>query len=224
MIKNLLKKIINSNNIEQQTNSSYWSRHNVTSHKKFSSIDESLNYLQWRNDQYYNYEKYMPTHSFDDKRILDYGCGPGHDLVGFGVNSKPKELIGIDVSPVSLSEAGHRINLHNINAELILLDENENNLPFEDHSFDYVHSSGVLHHVQDPVSVLKEIKRVLKIDGKIRMMLYNYDSIWLHLYVAYHRNIIQGLYPDKDIREQFSHSTDGEDCPISNVYKYHEWI
>ena len=58
----------------------------------------------------------------------------------------------------------------------------------------------------------------------MNVMVYNYESLWLHLYVAYQRRIVQGLYSDQDIREQFKRSTDGENCPISNCYRPSEWV
>ena len=61
----------------------YWCLHNVTNHHCFKSESESLDYLNWRNKCYLHYEKYMPVNQADDKVVLDFGCGPGHDLVGF---------------------------------------------------------------------------------------------------------------------------------------------
>src|SRR4051812_28062961 len=68
---------------------SYWSDFNVTLHKKFASAAESLEYMDWRNDQYVDYLKFLPVSSHDGEVILDYGCGPGHDLVGFLTHSRP---------------------------------------------------------------------------------------------------------------------------------------
>ena len=61
----------------------YWTRYNVTSHERFASAANSLAYLRWRNDQYFGYSELMPVDRQDGKVILDFGCGPGHDLVGF---------------------------------------------------------------------------------------------------------------------------------------------
>ena len=133
----------------------------------------------------------MPVCGQDDKCVLDYGCGPGHDLVGFGAFSKTRRLVGIDLSQSSLAEARDRLEIHNINAELFWLDSNVTKLPFADNSFDYIHTSGVLHHVPDPIKILLEFSRILKPGGMIRVMVYNYDSLWLHLYVAYHQNILK---------------------------------
>ena len=58
----------------------------------------------------------------------------------------------------------------------------------------------------------------------MNIMVYNYESLWLHLYVAYQRSIVEGLFPELTIGEQFAKSTDGEDCPIANCYRPQEWL
>lgn len=202
----------------------YWTGHNVTNHRIFKSTQDSLDYFAWRNAQYPHYIDLMPVRGFDGKVVLDYGCGPGHDLIGFGTYSKPARLIGMDLSSSSLSEARARVRLHDFSAEIIQLDPDVRILPFPDASVDHVHSSGVLHHVPDVLAILKELRRVLKPGGTMNVMIYNYDSIWFHLYVAYVKCIVEGLYTDKSLREAFRHTTDGPNCPISNVYKPQEWI
>ncbi len=61
----------------------YWTDYNVTLHQDFRSIEESLTYLRWRNDQYFGYAALMPVNNQDGRVVLDFGCGPGHDVVGF---------------------------------------------------------------------------------------------------------------------------------------------
>jgi len=202
----------------------YWTGHNVTLHHEFSTKEESLEYFHWRNDQYFNYIELMPVSGFDGKSVLDYGCGPGHDLIGFGTYSACKRLVGVDVSSSSVAETRLRLALHGINAETVVLENDVITLPFEDATFDHIHSSGVLHHTPDPVAILKELRRVLKPRGSMNVMVYNYDSLWVHLYVAYQRTIVNGMYQGKSLRDQFRHSTDGESCPISNCYRPNEWI
>lgn len=202
----------------------YWTQHNVTLHKKFTTKAESLEYFHWRNDQYFQYIDLMPVAGFDGKSVLDFGCGPGHDLIGFGTYSNCARLVGADVSTSSINETKSRLQLHGINAEAKALDSRSIRLPFEDAEFDHIHTSGVLHHTADPIAILSELRRVLKPDGTMNIMVYNYDSIWVHLYVAYERTIVNKLYGDESLHEQFRHSTDGEDCPISNCYRPAEWI
>ncbi len=201
----------------------YWTGFNVTLHHAFSSAEESLEYFHWRNDQYPGYIERMPVSGQDGRVVLDYGCGPGHDVVGFGVYSRPRRLIAVDVSPSSLAEARQRASLHGVQAEFLRIDERDNAIPLPDGSVDYIHSSGVVHHAPDALRVLRELKRVLARDGRMRIMVYNYQSLWLHLYVAYHLRIRDRAYPGLDLRQVFTKTTDGPECPIANVYSPEEF-
>jgi ubiquinone/menaquinone biosynthesis C-methylase UbiE len=178
-----------------------------------------LRYFWWRSEQYFDYLEHMPVKGQDGKVVLDYGCGPGHDLVGFVEYSRPSRLIGMDVSAASLREAGDRLALHGGQPELVRISESTTRLPLPDASVDYVHCSGVLHHVPDPVGVLKELRRVLRPDGRGRLMVYNYESVWLHLYAAFMLRFGQPGGPLQPVRDAFRRSTDAEDCPISEAWR-----
>lgn len=203
----------------------YWTDHNVTQHKLFASRQESLEYFHWRCDQYPGYLDLMPVSGLDGKRVLDYGCGPGHDLVGFAEYSRVAQLVGADVSRSSLSEAASRLKHHAADSvRLVQLDPAATGLPFDSGSFDYIHSSGVLHHVPNLRDTLAELRRVLAPGGKIRVMVYNYNSLWMHLYVAYVLRLRDQTIPaDLPIRQAFTRSTDGPDCPIANCYTPEEF-
>jgi ubiquinone/menaquinone biosynthesis C-methylase UbiE len=202
----------------------YWTGHNVTAHRRFGSAAESLEYFHWRNDQYFNYIALMPVTGQHGKAVLDFGCGPGNDIVGFGTYSAPARLIGIDVSTRSLAEARERLALHDIACELLLHAPESTVLPLDDGAVDYVHCSGVLHHTPDPSALLREFRRVLRPDGAARIMVYNYDSLWVHLYVAYQKQLVEQALPGLDLRAAFAKTTDGPDCPISRVFRPAEFI
>lgn len=195
----------------------YWTEYNVTGHHAFTSATESLDYLEWRNDQYVDYARHMPLHGQDGKVVLDYGCGPGHDLVGFGVYSRPRRLIAADVSSSSLAEARARLALHQVPCEWLLLEGAGHTLPLADGSVDLIHCSGVLHHTEHPERILREFRRVLAPGGRVRLMVYNYDSVWLHLLVAYECLVLDRRYEGMDVRQAFARTTDGERCPIARV-------
>jgi ubiquinone/menaquinone biosynthesis C-methylase UbiE len=196
----------------------YWTAHNVTEHRIFKSAEASLDDFHWRNAQYFRYIDLMPVSHADGLRILDFGCGPGYDLVGFATQSKPARLVGVDVSRSSLDEASRRLALHGAAVELLRHDVNAAPLPFEDGSFDLVHASGVLHHTPDARLALRELRRVAKTGAIAQIMVYNRASLWVHLYVAYLRQIVEGLGAGDDLAEAFRASTDGPDCPISRAY------
>jgi len=208
----------------KETSRGFWTRYTVTLHRSFENVEESLAYFHWRNDQYYDYMKLMPVSGQDSKDVLDFGCGPGNDLVGFHEYSNPSRLIGVEVSPTALEQAKRRMALHKAIPELILIGEDDVKLPVDDASVDYIHSSGVLHHVRDPLPILREFRRILRPNGEARVMVYNYFSLWLHLHVAYIVRRVKKLYTNIPIREAFGRFTDGEECPLSTVYKPEEWV
>ena len=184
----------------------------------------SKEHFLWRNAQYPGYIELMPVKGADGKVVVDYGCGPGNDLVGFTEFSKPARLIGIDVSTTALATSKKRLALHGAAVELVHVMEDDNLLPLESDSVDLVHSSGVLHHAKNLDVAITEIRRILKPGGKLQVMVYNYDSLWLHLYTAYMHQIEMGMYSDLSVLNAFRRTTDGPDCPISHCYRPVEFV
>lgn len=180
----------------------------------------SKEHFLWRNAQYPGYIELMPVSGgANGMVVVDYGCGPGNDLVGFTEFSSPAKLIGVDVSAAALATSKQRLALHGRSVELLHIKEDDNYIPLESESIDMVHSSGVLHHAKNLEASLTEIRRILKRGGKLKVMVYNYDSLWLHLYTAYVLQIESGLYNDIEILDAFRYITDGADCPISRCYR-----
>ncbi len=203
----------------------FWSRHHVDAPAEgFVNPEASLNHLRWRNRQYPGHEVLMPVDDADDLVVLDYGCGPGNDIVGFGTQNRPRQLVALDISDVALQLAARRAALHNIDARFEQISETSVTLPLENESIDLIHSAGVLHHTIDPLPILREFLRVLKPTGCARIMVYNRDSIWMHLHVAYETRIVNGLYSDLSKEEAFARTTDGESCPIARCYRPSEFV
>lgn len=203
---------------------SYWTGHTVRS-EPFTSAEESLRYLEWRDSQYPLFHSLMGLwgdHSNDV--VLDYGCGPANDLVGFLVHGKAKRAIGIDISSTSLALADDRLALHGLHATLIKASDEAPEVRLVDGTVDYIYCQGVLHHTSYPQEILNEFHRVLRPGGEASIMVYNHDSLFLHLYVAYERQIMQGIDKRLTTERAFSRSTDGEDCPIATPYRPIQFI
>lgn len=190
----------------------------MVTHDTFRSANESLQHFEWRNAQYPGYIDLMPVAGQDGKVVLDYGCGPGNDLVGFAVYSNPSKLIAVDVSKTALAKAQERLALHGRDAEFIHIEEFSNAIPVPSESVDYIHASGVLHHCANLDAVLKELHRILKREGELAVMVYNYNSIWLHLHAAWIYQLDLGKDQDLPVLDAFRRTTDGEECPISRCY------
>jgi hypothetical protein len=50
-------------------------------------------------------------------------------------------------------------------------------------------------------------------------MIYNRDSIFVHLGVLYTKMIVNNEFPGRSLEEAFQRSTDGPHCPISRCYR-----
>jgi ubiquinone/menaquinone biosynthesis C-methylase UbiE len=204
----------------------YWSEHTVNS-QPFKTARESEKYLEWRASVYPKFPELMQLYgNHDGEVILDYGCGPGNDLVGFAIHTRAAKVIGIDVSPKALKLAGARLALHEVDGdriELILSSDSLSSVPLNNASVDYINCSGVLHHTTDPRPLLKEFHRILKPASRACVMVYNRDSLWLHLFTAYERMIVEGAFQGMSVEEAFARNTDGVDCPIARCYGAEEF-
>ena len=156
--------------------------------------------------------------------ILDYGCGPANDIIGFIAYGNVKTVVGIDVSLKALQLAQHRLRLHGFTkkCELIWISDLAENIPLRDESVDFLICAGVLHHVSKPEHVLSEFQRVLTVAGTGVLMVYNRDSLWYHLYVPYIKQILEEKFSGLTTDEAFRETTDGPNCPISRPYSSEE--
>jgi SAM-dependent methyltransferase len=204
----------------------YWSEHTVNS-MSFRTKWESGKYYEWLVRDYPLLADYMDfTRERSGQVVLDYGCGPGNDIYRLLTKNMAKRVVGIDVSYKALELAGQRMALYSIDPsrlELIRILDAHAAIPLADGSIDYINCAGVLHHTSDPGKILSEFYRVLRPGGSGHIMVYNENSIFFHLYLAYKVMIVDGKYAGMDIKDAFSRSTDGEECPLSMCYKHEEF-
>ena len=194
----------------------------------FPSARASSAYLEYRFGVYPLYREYFDLWGdHRDNVVLEYGCGPGHDLLGFALHSGARRVIGMDVSAKSLSLTAERLAMHRVQpfgVELIQVLDGAPGIPLPDDSVDHVHCSGVLHHTSQPEYILEELTRVLAPGGTAAIMVYNRDSVFFHLMMAYVRMIIGGECAGMDPDEAFGRMTDGTECPISIAYRPEDWL
>ena len=98
-----------------------------------------------------------------NSEILDYGCGVGSSTEKV-VKFKPKKIVGIDISEVSITKAKETAKKLDVQTDFRV--DNCEKTKFQNNTFDIVYGSGILHHLQLK-KCLDEIHRILKIDGKI---------------------------------------------------------
>ena len=110
------------------------------------------------------------------KTVLDMGCGSGRFTLAFA-QLGVKKVTGIDLGKTGIS-VGEKISekLGLENTEFI--QDSVLSLPFEDESFDFVFSKGVLHHTGNLEQGLDEFHRVLKTGGDGFIYLYGSGGLF----------------------------------------------
>jgi ubiquinone/menaquinone biosynthesis C-methylase UbiE len=113
-------------------------------------------------EPYYTYKrnlflKLLDSISFENKKILEIGSGPGGNL-NYLSNRKCKEIAGVDVSPkmIELSKK----NLNNNSIRIVKIDGVS--LPFENNYFDLVFTSTVLQHNVDEITLRQLISSICR--------------------------------------------------------------
>jgi ubiquinone/menaquinone biosynthesis C-methylase UbiE len=101
--------------------------------------------------------------------LLDLGCGTGHLLIDFNnaitSGKLPSlKLHGIDIGTESVRVCQERLSLANI-TDVELREGDGAEMPYQDESMDIVVTSLSLHHWSEPVRVLNEIHRILRLGG-----------------------------------------------------------
>lgn len=204
----------------------YWTEHTVLA-QEFSTPDESLDYLQWRSDQYALFHELMGLWGdHADDVILDYGCGPANDMVGFLVHGQAHKVIGIDVSATAIRQARGRLALHDIEPDryrFIKASDDEPVIRLRDSSVDHIYCQGVLHHASHPAEILAEFHRVLRPGGTAAVMVYARDSVWVHLLLAYLHQVVSRLDTDLSAEQAFTKHADGG-APIARTYASDEFL
>ena len=137
---------------------------------------------------------YLLPHLRPGMRLLDVGCGPGTITAGLARAVAPGEAVGVDVvasvveAARASADAGREVRLSFATASVYGLD-------WPDAHFDVVHAHQVLQHLSQPVSALREMRRVLRPGGLVAVRDSDYATMiawprlpeidrWLALYHA----------------------------------------
>ena len=90
-------------------------------------------------------------------RVLDLGCRTGALTQHYAAGN---EVVGVDVDRAALDAAAERLGIETLWADA------EDDLPFEDGSFDVVVAGELLEHLADPAAAVANVLRVLGPGGR----------------------------------------------------------
>lgn len=126
----------------------------------------------------------------EGRRVADIGCGDGIIDLGLALKGHPEELVGYDLMDVDTGALLRAARGAGVGDELprgLRFERSEPTaIPGPDAYFDVVVTWSVFEHVDDPVAMLGEVRRVIKPDGYLFLQLWPfYDSehgghLWPH--------------------------------------------
>jgi 2-polyprenyl-6-hydroxyphenyl methylase/3-demethylubiquinone-9 3-methyltransferase len=111
--------------------------------------------MRWRKNLA-NMVLQMLPEDWQSKKLLDLGCGDGFTI---RLIKQDGDVSGIDIDPIAVNRARAR----GIEGRI----GSASSIPFPNESFDIVTSIEVLEHLEDPLSAVKEARRVLKPGGSL---------------------------------------------------------
>ena len=216
------KLLSGSESLENKDNKDWWQNNPMTydwdkelgeiryADDYFESVDEIfgeghslINNPNWPKGKIL--ENFIPYNQFEGNDVLEIGCGAG--LVASHISKSGANLTAIDLTSQAIEITKSRFQTENLDGSIMQMDAE--NLSFDDSSFDFVVSWGVIHHSGNMEKIISEIHRVLRPGGKAYIMVYNKNSIRYHIYCRFWLGIIKMKFIKMSLNEIVGSVTDG---------------
>lgn len=147
------------------------------------------------------------------KKVLEIGVGLGADHQKWAESGA--DLYGCDLTQRAIDHTGNRLKIFGLKSNLMVGDAE--NLKYPDNYFDIVYSWGVIHHSPNTEKAVNEIRRVLKLNGIAKIMIYHtYSVVGFMLWVRYALLKFKAFYGLKNIYSNYLES------PGTKAYSYNE--
>jgi SAM-dependent methyltransferase len=148
----------------------------------------TANHWEWF-DPAHAHRVFWPDRDYKpDLDILIAGCGTNQAAV-FAFTNPAAKVVAVDISRSSLDHQRYLKDKHGLgNLDVHLLSVEE--VPTLGLDFDLVVSTGVLHHMADPLAGMKALGECLRRDGALAVMLYaKYGRIGVELLQSVFRDL-----------------------------------
>lgn len=115
-------------------------------------------------------------------RILEFGCGVGAQTEILLQRFPHLHVTGVDISPAQLKRAKTHLADQIKAGRADFVQASASELPFDDNTFDAAFSTWFLEHVQNPVEILNEVRRVLKAEAFVHLHEVLNATLYMHPY------------------------------------------
>ncbi len=150
------------------------------------------------------FDRIMPLERLKGKRVLEIGCGMG--LHSELLARAEANLSSVDLSDKSIEATQKRFALKNLSGDIRQADAEH--LPFDNATFDFVWSWGVIHHSSRTGRIVREISRVLKPDGECRIMVYSRSGMIIPV-IYLKEYLLKGKFLKQSFEEVLYRTSDG---------------
>lgn len=165
----------------------------------FQNPQESIKRTKERyNDDYFQYEVKNQHNFFNlvEKTLLDFDLfniipersrilevGSATGLFLKYMNEKGHDAVGVEICKESVDYGRKNYNVNLLNCTL-------EEAGFSDNSFDFIHFSHLIEHLNDPESFLNTVNRILKKDGYVMVTTPNSKGLFSRIYSENWRCIV----------------------------------
>lgn len=145
--------------------------------------------------------------SLEGATVADIGCGDGIIDLGVIHKAKPAKLVGFDVRETDVTALRRMSEVYEVDKpfpdddQLTFLKSGATELPAPNNTFDFAFTWSVFEHVDRPVEMFREIRRILKPDGKLFLQIWPlyYSEHGGHLWLTYRESFSHLLRSDEEI-------------------------
>lgn len=149
-----------------------------------------------------------------DATVLELGCGIGTDAINFG--RAGARVMAVDLSEASASLAEQRAEVFGLEDRITFVLGNGEILAdyLEPSCFDLAYAFGVINHTPNPERALKELRRLIKPGGKLKIMVYHRHSLRVLAIILWKG--FGRFWRSDDLVTRHASSEPG--CPVTYVY------
>lgn len=155
------------NDVHNFWNNSFLYSQELTEEPGTKEFYEAINTLKLNDVEKFSYN-FWEFDKHQGEKVLDIGCGPGWLVRQFAENNA--DIYAVDIAEVAVGLTNKMLELYDLKAKV--QKGNAESLPFEDNYFDFISSSGVLHHSPNMQKAVDEVFRVLKPGKEARITIY----------------------------------------------------
>ena len=215
----------------QAKNRSWWEAHPMrydwkesVGHPEFSrefyqEIDrrfftEAKKFMPWTKTPF---ESLIPFEGLAEQDVLEIGVGNGSHAQLLA--SHAKSFTGIDLTDYAVKSTSARMKCFGLRATIVRMDAEQ--MQFDDGSFDFIWSWGVIHHSANTEQILREMHRVLRPGGTAVTMVYHRNPWNFYVMSGLFHGLIRGeWFKTRSLHRIVQIHTDGA---IARFYTIAEW-